>query len=258
MRKDAASIMEDLSELDVELAISTNGILVDRFINTFKRSGIEKVNVSLDSINRSKQESISRRNYFDKILSNISLLLSHNFEVKINSVLLADLSEEEICGLISLGKEQQLAIRFIEFMPFRDNEWDWKNGISGAEVLEMAKKNFGKNNIEALAGKASDTSKNYRVKGFPGSFGIISTVTDPFCSGCNRLRLTADGKLKNCLFSPGESDLLSALRNSQALEPLILSNLMQKEKQRGGMESFEDFADPDKNKNNRSMIRIGG
>ncbi|MGL5112485.1 MAG: cyclic pyranopterin phosphate synthase MoaA, partial [Flavobacterium sp.] len=104
----------------------------------------------------------------------------------------------------------------------------------------------------------NDTAKNYKINGFKGSFSIISSVTNPFCSTCNRIRLTADGKLKNCLFSNSETALLPTLRAGEAIEPLIFENIQSKHAMRGGMDDDEKFQNPALFSQNRSMIMIGG
>ena len=104
----------------------------------------------------------------------------------------------------------------------------------------------------------NDTSKNYKIIGYNGSFGIISTVTNPFCDTCNRLRLTANGHLKNCLFSKKEQDLLTAFRNKEDLEPIIRKAVLAKKAIRAGMETPEKFEDIHQHEQNRSMIKIGG
>ncbi|MBT8258089.1 MAG: cyclic pyranopterin phosphate synthase MoaA, partial [Bacteroidia bacterium] len=104
----------------------------------------------------------------------------------------------------------------------------------------------------------NDTSKNYKLKGYEGSFAVISSVTNPFCDSCNRIRLTANGRLKNCLFSSSESDLLTPLRNGESIEPIIAKAMESKFKIRGGMDTIEKLERPDLHSQNRSMIKIGG
>ncbi|MFT4802586.1 MAG: molybdenum cofactor biosynthesis enzyme MoaA, partial [Flavobacteriaceae bacterium] len=113
-------------------------------------------------------------------------------------------------------------------------------------------------NVERIQDAENDTSKNYRIKGYKGSFAIISSVTNPFCDSCNRLRLTADGKLKNCLFSATESDLLTSFREGKSIEPIVQKAVLGKFKIRGGMDTLEKLKEPDLHSKNRSMITIGG
>ncbi len=257
VRKDAEQIIAGLSPLPVELAISTNGILVDRYIDVFKSCGLTSINVSLDSLEREKFNSITRRDYFDRVMANIDLLLKNNFHVKINTVLMKGVNDNEICDLVDWVQDKNLHVRFIEFMPFDGNRWDWSKGISFKDIMAKIERRYGENVIKLKDGK-HDTAKSYSIKNYLGTFAIISSVTNPFCDTCNRIRLTADGKMKNCLFSGTETNLLSALRNGEDIVPLILNSIWNKKAVRGGMTSFEDFSDPSKNQKNRSMISIGG
>lgn len=258
IRKDIPIILEKLASLKVELSITTNAVAVDRFIETFKANGIKKINVSLDTLQREKFEQITRRDDFDKVYSNILLLVSEGFLVKINVVLIKGFNEDEIIDLIQFTKNLPITLRFIEFMPFDGNKWDMKKTVSYAEIMKKASSHFSEEQIIRLQDAPNDTSKNYKIKGYKGSFAIISTVTNPFCDSCNRLRLTSDGKLKNCLFSATEADLLSKLREGKNIESTIEKAVAGKFKIRGGMNTLEKFQDTKLNSQNRSMITIGG
>jgi cyclic pyranopterin phosphate synthase len=143
-------------------------------------------------------------------------------------------------------------------MPFSGNQWDKSKLVSYSEILEMLKSNFEHHEIERLTDAPNDTAKNYKIKSYKGSFAIISSVTNPFCSTCNRIRLTADGKLKNCLFSNSETSLLETLRAGQSILPLIQQNLLSKKAVRAGMDDDLKFQNPELFSQNRSMIAIGG
>jgi molybdenum cofactor biosynthesis protein A len=257
VRKDAKEIIQRLAELPVQLAITTNGILVDQYLNIFKESGLRSINVSLDSLQEDKVKKITLRNFFPRILGNIDLLINEGIHVKVNAVAIKGTNDDEILDFIEWTKEKPIHVRFIEFMPFDGNNWDWSKGISYKEILVMAQKAYGED-VERLKDSLNDTAKNFRIKGYKGTFAIISSVTNPFCDTCNRLRLTADGKIKNCLFSNQETDLLSALRAGEDVEHLIRQSVINKKAKRAGMDSFEQFANPDNNQENRSMIKIGG
>lgn len=255
VRKDADEIIEGLSKLPVELGITTNGVLIDKYIDVFKSANIMSVNVSLDSLNRQRQAVISRRDYFDRIISNIDLLLDQGFEVKINGVIMRGVNDNEIIDFVEWTKDKPLHVRFIEFMPFDGNKWNWDKKVSYQEIMDRLGTYYPAHKILKIDDKPHDTTKNYKIAGYKGTFGIISTVTNPFCDSCNRIRLTADGKIKNCLFSSGETDLLNAYRNGENLEKLILKSIWDKKKLRGGIVSFEDTETLHKN---RSMVAIGG
>jgi molybdenum cofactor biosynthesis protein A len=256
VKKDAANIIRELGKLPVELAITTNAVLVDQFIDVFKEAGIKSVNVSLDSLKEETFNMISRRNYFDKIMKNIELLIANDFIVKVNVVVMRNLNEHEIPAFIEWTKKQAIHVRFIEFMPFDGNKWNWDKKVSFKEILDIANEAFGENAIRKIQDSKNDTTRSFRLADGIGTFGIISSVTNPFCDTCNRIRLTADGKIKNCLFSQTETDILKAHRENLDIKPLIISAILDKKKQRGGAEEFnEDFV---KNMKNRSMIAIGG
>lgn len=207
IKKNAELIIRELGKLPVELAITTNAVIVHKFIDVFKEAGIKAVNVSLDSLEEDKFNNISRRNYFKEIKENISLLIENDFHVKINVVVIRDVNDKEIADFIRWSKNENVHIRFIEFMPFDGNSWNTEKKVSYKEILQEAEDVFGKDGFFKIGDQPNDTSRNFQLKDAKGTFGIISSVTNPFCDSCNRIRLTADGKIKNCLFSEDESDL---------------------------------------------------
>lgn len=258
VRKEAHSIIERLGQLGVQLTLTTNGLLVHDFITTFKKAGINALNVSIDSLQKEKYKAITRRDSFNQLWSNIALLQQNEFQVKLNVVLIKGFNDNEILDFIALTKVQKLQIRFIEFMPFDGNQWNKEKLVSYAEIIEQVHSVYSEPQLLRLQDQPNDTAKNYKIEGFKGSFSIISSVTNPFCSTCNRIRLTADGKLKNCLFSNSETALLPSLRAGEAIEPLIYKNIQSKHTMRGGMDDDAKFQNPDLFSQNRSMIKIGG
>jgi len=258
VRKDANVIIEALGKLPIELAITTNGIIVDRFVDSFKKAGLKAVNISLDTLDRDKFALVTKRDDYEKVRKNIDLLLAEGFLVKVNVVLMREINFDEIIDFINLTEHQNLQIQFIEFMPFDGNKWDWEKGISLAEIIEKANVYYQEKNVLRIEDKPNDTSANYKIKGYKGSFAVISTITNPFCSTCNRIRLTANGRIKNCLFSTGETDLLTPFRAGEDIQPIILKSIQSKAPERGGWESLEEFSKPENHGQNRSMILIGG
>ena len=258
IKKDIANILHQLSKLDVELGLTTNGVLVDRYIEDFKRAGINAINVSLDSLKKERFNHISRREYFDRILNNVELLLKEGFKTKVNVVLMKGVNSDEVIDFVEWTKDRNVQVRFIEFMPFNGNNCDWDKKVSFHEILSQINEHYGEDQLIRLDSRPNDTTKNFRIGNYLGSIGIISSVTNPFCDTCNRIRLTADGKIKNCLFASNETDLLTALRNGDDIKQLIRQSILAKKKQRAGIESFESV-DPDKiYSSNRSMTTIGG
>lgn len=255
VRKDAPKIIKALGKLNIELAITTNGIRVDEMLTELLEANIKAINISLDTLIPEKFLQITRRDLFQRVRNNIDLLLQNNVRVKINVVVMKDLNDDEILDFIALTEHNNIEVRFIEFMPFSGNRWTSNQVFTLQEILLKVNSEY---DVIPIPPKPNDTSSRYRIEGHKGSFAVISTMSQPFCDTCNRMRLTADGKLKNCLFSKNETDLLGALRNGEDILPLIQQTMMAKAKALGGQFSgiFEDI---DASKlENRSMITIGG
>jgi len=255
VRKDAAEIISSLGKLPVELVITTNGTRIAELLPTLIAAGIKTINISLDTLQPEKFMLITRRDVFHQVRSNIELLLQHKITVKINMVVMKGLNDNEITDFIEWTKHNPIQIRFIEFMPFSGNKWTSNKLFSLEEILTVVEQEY---TVLPVKAEPHDTAKSFMIPGHEGSFAVISTMTAPFCSTCNRMRLTADGKLKNCLFSNGETDLLTALRKGEEILPLIKANIWSKKKELGGQldKHFEQL-DAD-SINNRSMITIGG
>lgn len=258
LRKDFPEIISKLSTLKTSLSITTNGILIDRHIDALKQAKIKKINLSLDTLVASKFHSVTLRDQFEKVISNLHLLLNHDFTVKVNVVLMKGFNDNEIIDFIKLTQFLPISVRFIEFMPFAGNEWDRSKMVSQNEILSQVGSVFLSEEIQKLEDEKNFTARTYRIKGFLGDFGIISSITNPFCDGCNRIRLTANGKIKNCLFSNSETDLLTPFRNGESIENLISVSIKNKKKVRAGMVTIEEMDDPSLHFDNRSMIAIGG
>jgi cyclic pyranopterin phosphate synthase len=190
-------------------------------------------------------------------MSNIEMLIQEGFKVKLNVVLMKGFNDDEIIDFINYTRDKPITVRFIEFMPFDGNNWDKSKLVTFDEVLSVVHLNYAEVGVESIPNEKNFTARNYKIKNYKGSFGIISTVTNPFCDACNRIRLTANGKLKNCLFSTGETPLLKTFREGKSIEGIIQQALHQKKAVRAGMTELEDFENLD-NHHNRSMITIGG
>lgn len=252
LRSDADRILSGLGALRKdglsELTLTTNGTFLHEHIDLLQEVGVRSVNVSLDTLLPERFASITKRDQFHRVLSNIHLLLDQSFQVKVNVVVMKGVNDDEVTDFVSWTRDYPLHVRFIEFMPFSGNRWQDRRLIRSDELRERLTAQF---ELVPLQRKKHDTSKAYQVVGFSGTFAFISTMSQPFCGDCNRLRLTADGKIKNCLFSKGEMDLLQLLRSGEPVEPAILSALHAKEPQWGGQELFSGTE-------NRSMVSIGG
>jgi len=247
--KDLPEILDRLHQMDFrKLCITTNGVFLDRHLDKFLETGLISVNISLDTLDPGKFENITRRNRFERVMENIYAGMEAGLNIKINTVLMKEFNEDEILPMLEWSKTVPVHVRFIEFMPFSGNEWESEKLVSYDEVLEKARMHY---KIEKLTDGDHSTSKSFRVAGGLGTFAVISSMTQPFCGTCNRLRLTADGKLKNCLFSNQEADLLTALRKGHNLKELIRLSVRSKKKAHAGMDNLPGME-------NRSMIAIGG
>lgn len=257
VRKDFEGIIRKLASLNVEIAITTNGILLERYLPLLKELNILNITISIDSLDIEKNQEITRRNYFEKVWKAIKTMQQLVPIVKLNVVLMKGINDNEINDFIALTQKENLKIRFIEFMPFDGNAWNTEKLVSEADILNNSNTHFSQK-IERTKDQPNDTSRNYKIKGAVGSFAIISSVTNPFCDTCNRIRLTADGKLKNCLFSNDETSLLDDFRNGLDITNKIKLAIGKKHKARGGMDTLEKLTNPELHSNNRSMIAIGG
>ncbi len=255
VRKDAAEIIQALGKLGVDLTITTNATRIHLFMDDLKQAGVKSVNISLDTLQQDKFQLLTRRDQFGIVKENIDLLLANDFRVKVNMVVVKGMNDHEIVDFIEWTKHIPIQIRFIEFMPFDGNKWNSDKLLTLQEMLTLIQARY---RITPTQNEPNDTSKRYKIEGHKGSFAIISTMSNPFCSTCNRIRLTADGKIKNCLFSSSETDLLTPLREGADILPLIKQSIASKHKELGGQFS-KDFEKIDtKELHNRSMIAIGG
>lgn len=255
VRKEAPQIIEQLGKLPVELSITTNGVMVDRFLPIFRKAGIRSLNLSIDTLQRDKFKRITRRDSLDKVWENILLLVEEGVHVKLNVVLMKGVNDEEVMDFIQLTRDLPLHVRFIEFMPFDGNRWENEKVITAEQVLENIEQEV---SIVKLKDEKHATAKKYKILDAAGTFAFITTMSEPFCGDCNRMRLTADGKMKNCLFSNDEADILGTLRKGEDIVPVIKMCMWNKHAKMGGQfqETYEktDGATID----NRSMIKIGG
>lgn len=255
VRKEFPEILGALSELSVQLTLTSNGVFLDKHLDLLKSCGVRSINISLDTLNREKFTLLTKRDNLEAVKANISQALELGFHVKVNMVVMKGINENELIDFAEWSVYSPLHLRFIEFMPFTGNQWHQDKVFTRDQILQTI---AGKFDFIPLGKEPHETAHKYFVKGAKGSFAIISTMSHPFCGDCNRLRLTADGKMRNCLFATQETDLLSALRNGEPVEPLIIQNLMQKKEKLGGQfdEQFEKIQP--ETLQNRSMIAIGG
>lgn len=255
VRKDFSDVVKRLSRLPVELTMTTNGIFLDKYFQLLKDSGMRSVNISLDSLDPQTFFRITKRDQFQKVWDNIELSLQGGIRTKINVVAMAEMIENELAEFIEITRDKDLHVRFIEFMPFSGNRWTSNRVIPAGQMLKLVESEY---DVVKLWDEPHATAKKYKVVGYEGTFAFITTMSDHFCSSCNRMRLTADGKLKNCLFGKKEVDLLAALRSEKPLLPLVAESIQAKHQTLGGQlhEDYKQIISTELE--NRSMINIGG
>ncbi len=255
IRKDLTEIITGLSELPIQLTLTTNGLLLDRYINILKEHKINSINISLDSLKAEKFKQITRRDEFNRVWTNINSLIAQNFEVKLNVVAVKNQIEDEIFDFAFLTNQMPIEVRFIEFMPFDGNFWDPAKVLTAREIKEIVEQKY---KLEKVTDSPNDTAKHYKIPGSLGKIAFITTMSDHFCTSCNRLRLTADGKIKNCLFDKNEIDLLTSYRSGEDIKTLIFKSVKQKEAALGGQFTPKYTETNPEQIVNRSMIKIGG
>ncbi|KAJ3394939.1 Molybdenum cofactor synthesis protein 1 [Lobulomyces angularis] len=257
VRKDLFDIIAGLNDLKLigleSIGITTNGIALERKLPKLKELGLDNINISLDTLDKFKFELLTRRKGFEMVLRNIDKSLELGFnQVKINTVIINKLNNEDVEKFIYLTKEKKVYVRFIEYMPFDGNKWNTEKFISYKDLLTEIKKTFP--DVVKMGDDPNDTSKAYMVPGFQGKFGFITSMSEHFCGTCNRLRILADGNMKVCLFGNTEVNLRDMIRNGATdleLLDVISAAVGRKKKQHAGM--FELSKMP-----NRPMILIGG
>jgi cyclic pyranopterin phosphate synthase len=235
-----------------QLAMTTNGILLEAKLESLKKAGLTHLNISLDSLRPDRFEQLARRPGLERVLSAIDAALDAGYRpLKLNCVVLQGVNYDELSAFVDLGRDRPIDVRFIEFMPFQGNGWSEGGFVSYASMKESIETEY---ELERLESTKSEVAKAYRVPGFQGTVGFISSMTDDFCSGCNRLRLTADGNLKVCLFGHAEVSLRDAVRRGDTDDQIVLlirEALSRKKAAHDGM--FAIASEP-----GRPMILIGG
>lgn len=235
-----------------DLSLTTNGYHLKEQAQLLKDAGVNRINVSLDSLRRDRFEQITKSNSFDRVIEGIAEAKKVGFHpVKINCVAIRGFNDDEIVDFLKWGRENDLEIRFIEFMPLDgDHNWTRANVLTKTEILEKVKSFDSIESIrEAEPAPAAQFGYSDGKK-----FGVIASVSEPFCADCDRVRITAEGKLRTCLFALGETDLLGPLRSGAGSEELV--QLVRKAvylKWAGHKINDEDFVQPQ-----RAMYAIGG
>jgi cyclic pyranopterin phosphate synthase len=214
VRRDLPELVRMLAETKGvrDLSLTTNGILLDKLAEPLVGAGLKRLNVSLDSLSHTRFAEITRRNALDRVLAGLAEAERHPElrPIKVNCVAIRGFTEEEVPALAELARRRPYVVRFIEFMPLdADERWDADQVLTGAEIRAIVEKHWP---LEEVPAKSSSTSRRFRFADGAGELGFVSPVSEPFCSTCDRIRLTADGKLRTCLFSRREWNMLEPLR----------------------------------------------
>jgi cyclic pyranopterin phosphate synthase len=256
MRKNLPALIKMLDEVDGidDIAMTTNAYFLKDQAQSLKDAGLKRLNVSLDALDPDKFRDVNRRDCLQSVLDGLDTARKVGFKsIKINAVAVRNFSETEIMSLIEMGRSDGFEIRFIEFMPLdSDKVWERDKVLFGHEIVDMIKENYElvpiDNSLEI--GPASE----YNFADGKGKIGIITAVSNPFCDHCNRIRMTADGKLRTCLFSTEETNLKELIR-SGATDKAIIETINQAVlvKEPGHKINLDDFERP-----TRAMHAIGG
>jgi cyclic pyranopterin phosphate synthase len=256
VRRDLPTLVAKLSLVAGvhDLSLTTNGYLLERMADDLAAAGLRRINVSLDSLSRDRFFTITRRDALPQVLRGLEALERHPqlAPVKVNCVALRDFTEQEVIPFAELARRKPYQVRFIEFMPLdADGEWAPERVLPGAELRAMIDRVYP---LEEIPREAHATARTWRFRDGHGELGFIDPVSEPFCGDCNRIRVTAEGKLRTCLFSLHETDLRAPLRDGSTddeLAELIRAAVWRKELKHRVNEP--GFRQPP-----RTMSRIGG
>jgi GTP 3',8-cyclase len=237
-----------------DLSLTTNGVLLDRLAEPLADAGLRRLNVSLDSLSHTRFAQITRRDALDRVLAGLAAAEREPRlrPIKVNCVAIRGFSEAEVPALAALARERPFVVRFIEFMPLdADERWDADQVLSGGEIRAIVERHWP---LEEVPSGPSSTARRFRFADGAGELGFVSPVSEPFCSSCDRIRLTADGRLRTCLFSRVEWDLQAPLRDGASdaeLEEVIRNAVAHKELK-------HRINEPGFVRASRSMSQIGG
>ena len=258
VRKDIMQLLSGLSRLEnlEQLTITTNGVLTAPFVPELKKIGIQSVNLSIDTLDRGRFFSITRRDELPNVLQTLEALLLHGIETKINAVVMEGKNTEDIISLAEFTKDMPLSVRFIEEMPFNGSEahspglhWNY------IRIIEKLKEKYP--GLKKIPDPPYSTSCNYQVPGHQGKIGIIAAYSRSFCGSCNRIRITPVGELKTCLYDDGVLNIKDEMRkglSDDELKTILLNAFGHRPKD--GFEAEQKRKE--KNPVHESMATIGG
>jgi GTP 3',8-cyclase len=257
MRKDLHTLVSYLTAIkDIrDLALTTNGFFLREQIADLVQAGLKRINVSLDSLDPVKFNVMTRRNYYHRVLDGLEAAEQAGLNpIKVNVVLMRGINDNEIPAFARLARSKPYVIRFIEFMPIgADDGWRPERVVPASEVIRTIERSTGRS-LRPVEVHGAQPADRYRFDDESGEIGFISSVSEPFCEHCNRVRITSDGKLRTCLFSLDETDLRGLVRTG-AIDEDIVATIRQavSKKERGHHINQKDFVRPA-----RTMSQIGG
>jgi cyclic pyranopterin phosphate synthase len=257
LRRDLHLLIKMISDIQgiKDLSLTTNGYLLDEQAKKLVDAGLNRINISLDSLNQTKFNIIARRNHFNRVWKGIETAEALGINpIKINVVLIRGINNDEILNFANLAREHSLIIRFIEFMPIGAGDgWSNDKVVTSEEIIQIMENGLQKKLIQ-LETTSSQAAEQFIFEDGIGEIGFISSVSQPFCSHCNRVRITSDGKLRTCLFSQNETDLKRLIRENATTEEIkniLIDRVWNKEV--GHMINRPGFVRPF-----RTMSQIGG
>ncbi len=258
VRRDMPELVRQLHQIEGlrSLSLTTNGILLNQQARALAEAGLSRINVSLDSLVREKFAQLTRRDQLDRVLEGLAVLEQYPsiHPIKINAVAIRGYTEDEVLDFARLARNKAYAMRWIEFMPLdADQIWHKEDILTGREIKSIIEAEYGPL-VPITGGDPSETARRYTFSDGIGEVGFINPVSEPFCASCDRIRLTADGQLRTCLFATTETDLRAVIRSDaddEALAQTIRQAVWNKElKHYIGDKRFK--------RANRSMSMIGG
>lgn len=249
-------LVRRLAQLPLELSMTTNGATLDHLAVPLKQAGLHRVTISLDSLRADRFAAITGRDALGKVLAGIDAAVSAGLQpVKVNTVLVRGVNDDEVADLATFGRDRGVEVRFIEFMPL-DGDGHWSSGqvVPAEEVLAKIGELFPLEPIMAEGQRGTEPAERFRYRDGVGTVGVVASVTRSFCSRCDRVRLTAEGALRNCLFAVQEQDLRHLLRSGASDEDLAAAIVSEVARKWAGHAIGQvHFVRP-----SRSMSQIGG
>jgi cyclic pyranopterin phosphate synthase len=254
IRKGIVGLIKSLSQIDGidSVALTTNGSTLEKQAAEFKAAGLCALNVSLDTLHKDRFAEVTGRDEFDRVMRGIDAALEAGIApVKVNVVAMKGFNDDEFADFVAFTKDRPIHVRFIEFMPFAGNQWSQDRIVPFETMLTSIREKF---DLQAQDRAHDHVSKDYVVPGHAGKVGFITSMTEDFCSGCSRIRLTALGELKTCLFFQPEMSLRDAMRggaSDEELAKLISDTVLKK---RAGHPDLQRIVQVSRT----SMVAIGG